>query len=127
VPFLMLTSGGEPLQLTNDEGNKSVDDFSADGKEVYYDRNLGHDEVWAVPTAGGAPRRVASGFHAVPSPDGAFIYHAEKPLNILCHCSAATYGQPCQLCSHLPPASCSDTNSPEPATWLHRDGFRLAA
>ena len=34
--FLMLTSGGEPLQLTNDEGDKGVDDFSSDGKEVYY-------------------------------------------------------------------------------------------
>ena len=33
--FLMLTSGSEPLQLTNDEGDKFVDDFSADGKEVY--------------------------------------------------------------------------------------------
>src|SRR5215468_3605038 len=37
--FVMLTSGGEPLQLTNDyEGTKVVDNFSADGKEVYYGR-----------------------------------------------------------------------------------------
>ena len=34
--FLILTSGGEPLQLTNDEWDKFVDDFSPDGKEVYY-------------------------------------------------------------------------------------------
>ena len=34
--FLMLTSGGEPLQLTNDEGGKEVDNFSPDGKEIYY-------------------------------------------------------------------------------------------
>jgi serine/threonine protein kinase len=33
--FLMLTSGGEPLQLTNDEGDKSVDNFSSEGKEIY--------------------------------------------------------------------------------------------
>ncbi len=58
--FLMLTSGGEPLQLTNDEGDKGVDTFSPDGKEIYYRRSLGRDEVWAVPTLGGAPRRVAS-------------------------------------------------------------------
>ncbi len=32
--FLMLTSGGEPLQLTNDEGDKDVQTFSPDGKEV---------------------------------------------------------------------------------------------
>src|SRR5215831_5086043 len=36
--FLMLTSGGEPLQLTNDEGDKYVDSFSPDGKELYYRR-----------------------------------------------------------------------------------------
>ncbi len=76
--FLMLTSGGEPLQLTNDEGDKSVDNFSPDGKEIYYERTLGRNEVWAVPTLGGAPRRMVSGYHAVPSPDGAFIYYAKS-------------------------------------------------
>jgi len=59
--FLMLTSGGEPLQLTNDEGGKFVDSFSADGKEVYYTRLVDRGtEVWAVHTLGGSPRRVAS-------------------------------------------------------------------
>jgi serine/threonine protein kinase len=77
--FLMLTSGGEPLQLTNDEGDKNVDSFSPDGKEVYYGRSRGRDEVWAVPTLGGAPRRVVSGYYAaVSSPDGAFIYYAKS-------------------------------------------------
>ena len=78
--FLMLTSGGEPLQLTNDEGNKLVYNFSPDGKEVYYGRSLGRDDVWAVPALGGAPRRVVSASYVVPSPDGAFIYYA-KPLD----------------------------------------------
>jgi serine/threonine protein kinase len=68
--FLMLTSGGEPLQLTNDEGDKSADNFSPDGKEIYYERTLGRNEVWAVPTLGGAPRHVVSGYHAVPSNPG---------------------------------------------------------
>ena len=76
--FLMLTSGGEPLQVTNDEGDKELDNFSPDGKEIYYERNLGRDEVWAVPTLGGAPRRVVSGYDAVPSPDGAFIYYRKS-------------------------------------------------
>ena len=31
--------------------------------------------VWAVPTLGGAPRRVVSGSFVVPSPDGAFVYY----------------------------------------------------
>jgi serine/threonine protein kinase len=72
--FLMLISGGEPLQLTNDEGGKDVDNFSSDAKEIYYTRSLGRDEVWAVPTLGGTPRRVLSGNQAIPSPDGSFIY-----------------------------------------------------
>jgi serine/threonine protein kinase/Tol biopolymer transport system component len=76
--FLLLTSGGEPLQLTNDEGDKFVDTFSRDGKEVYYEKTLGHDEVWAVPTLGGASRRVAPARHVVPSPDGAFIYYVKS-------------------------------------------------
>ena len=73
--FLMLTSGGEPLQLTNDEGDKFVNTFSPDGTEVYYERFLGRDEVWAVPTLGGSPRRVASGRNVVPSLDGSSIFY----------------------------------------------------
>jgi serine/threonine protein kinase len=76
--FLMLTSGGEPLQLTNDEGDKIVYAFSSDGKEIYYSKSSGRDEVWAVPTLGGGPRRVVSGQFAIPSPDGAFIYYSKS-------------------------------------------------
>jgi Tol biopolymer transport system component/predicted Ser/Thr protein kinase len=76
--FLMLTSGGEPLQLTNDEGEKRVNTFSSDGKEIYYERSSGPDEVWAVPTLGGTPRRVASAAYVVPSPDGASIFYAKS-------------------------------------------------
>jgi len=74
--FLMLTSGGEPLQLTNDEGDKSVDNFSPDGKEVYYDRTFSLGEVWAVPTLGGNPRRaVSDGLDVVLPLDGASIFY----------------------------------------------------
>ena len=76
--FLILTSGGEPLQLTNGEGDKDVNTFSPDGKEIYYARPRGRDEVWAVPTLGGAPRRVASSSHVVPSPDGASISYVRS-------------------------------------------------
>jgi len=76
--FLMLTSGGEPLQLTNDEGEKYPDNFSPDGKEIYYERSVGHDEIWAVPALGGAPRHLVSGYHSVPSPDGAFICYGKS-------------------------------------------------
>ena len=73
--FVILTSGGEPLQLTNDGGDKVVDSFSTDGTEIYYGRFQGNDEGWAVPTLGGKPNRVASGFALVPSSNGNFIYY----------------------------------------------------
>ena len=76
--FLMLTSGGEPLQLTNDEGDKYISSFSSDGTEIYYERNLGRDETWAVPALGGTPRRLAIGRWIVPSPDGASIFYAKS-------------------------------------------------
>ena len=76
--FLMLTSGGEPLQLTNDEGDKFVNNFSADGKEVYYRRIVGRDEVWAVPTLGGSPRRVASAYYVLPSPDSTSLFYVKS-------------------------------------------------
>ena len=76
--FLMLTSGGEPLQLTSDEGDKYVDNFSPDGKEVYYSWFLGRDEVWAVPALGGSPRRVASAFYVVPSTDDTSIFYIKS-------------------------------------------------
>jgi len=75
--FLMLTSGGEPLQLTNDQGDKFVDSFSPDGKEVYYGENLGRG-TWAVPTLGGTPRRVASAAFVLPSPDGTSFFYVKS-------------------------------------------------
>jgi Tol biopolymer transport system component len=76
--FVMLASGGEPLQLTHDEGDKQVDGFSSDGTEIYYGRTLGRDEEWAVPTLGGSPRRVASGRSLVPSPDGSSFFYLKS-------------------------------------------------
>jgi eukaryotic-like serine/threonine-protein kinase len=76
--FVMLTSGGEPLQLTNDEGDKFVENFSADGKEVYYRRTLGQDEILAIPTLGGRPRHVASASFMVQSPDGSSIFYVKS-------------------------------------------------
>ncbi|MGH9713488.1 MAG: protein kinase domain-containing protein [Candidatus Acidiferrales bacterium] len=73
--FVMLISGGEPLQLTKDEGEKAVDSFSPDGTEIYYVRSTVGFEVWAVPTLGGNPRRAVNGFTLAPSPDGGSIFY----------------------------------------------------
>jgi serine/threonine protein kinase len=78
--FLMLTSGGEPLQLTNDEGDKIVNTFSPDGKEIYYRRLLGREEIWAVPTLGGNTSRVAPAAYVIPSADGASVYYPHSDL-----------------------------------------------
>jgi serine/threonine protein kinase len=79
--FVMLTSGGDPLQLTRDEGDKFVDSFATDGTEIYYRRSLGLEEEWAVPTLGGTPRRVASGRSLIPDSSGSALYFlkADQP------------------------------------------------
>src|SRR5437868_694668 len=76
--FVMLTSGGEPLQLTNDEGGKNVRSFYTDGTEIYYRRNFGREEVWGVPTLGGTPRRVVSGDLLTPVPGRSFVYFVRR-------------------------------------------------
>jgi len=81
--FVMLTSGGDPLQLTSDAGSKDVDSFAVDGNEIYYSPSFGTDETWAVPTLGGTPRRVASGVGLVPSPDGNSLFYFKRDTGAL--------------------------------------------
>jgi len=76
--FVMLISGGEPLQLTNDDGNKFATTFSADGTEIYYKRALGEDETWGVPALGGTPHRVSAGKLLRTSPDGNYLYYTKS-------------------------------------------------
>jgi serine/threonine protein kinase/sugar lactone lactonase YvrE len=74
--FVMLTSGGDPLQLTSDEGSKYLDSFSADGTQIYYRRELGAgEEIWAMPTLGGTPTRLLQGYDLHPSPDGKSLFY----------------------------------------------------
>ncbi len=68
--FVMLTSGGQPLQLTKDEGNKNALAFSADGNEILFGPSIGDFEIWSIPTLGGSPRRVGNGVTVTPSADG---------------------------------------------------------
>jgi serine/threonine protein kinase len=72
--FVMLTSGGDPLQLTKDEGNKTVLNFSSDGTEIYFRQTLGDPEIWSLPTLGGTPKRLALGKGIVPSSDGQSLF-----------------------------------------------------
>ncbi len=82
--FVMLTSGGDPLQLTTDEGSKYLDSFSADGTQIYYQRELGAgEEIWAMPTLGGTPTRVLQGYGLAPSPDGRSLFYLHPETNDL--------------------------------------------
>ena len=79
--YIMLTSGGSPLQLTSDAGTKIVDSFSSDGKEIYYRRGGGKNEEWAVPTLGGTPRRLVAGISVRPSFDDKFLFYTKAEKN----------------------------------------------
>jgi serine/threonine protein kinase/Tol biopolymer transport system component len=72
--FVMLASGGEPLQLTNDATNKTVSSFSPDGTQIYYVGGNMQSEIRTVPTLGGVSTAVTSGFGLQPSTDGNFLY-----------------------------------------------------
>ncbi len=91
--FVMLISGGEPLQLTNDESDKTVVSFSPDGTEVYYQRAFGHDETWAVPTLGGNPRRLVMGHSLAASPDGAFLYYTKEATRAIFRANRSGLGE----------------------------------
>jgi serine/threonine protein kinase len=72
--FVMLASGGEALQLTKDEGNKSVLGFSADGTSVYFGQTFGSPEIRVIPTLGGESQRLRTGTTLTPSADGQSLF-----------------------------------------------------
>ena len=75
--FVMLTSGGDHLEVTSDEGTKFLDSFSADGTQIYYQRELGSSEVWAIPTLGGTAVRLLQGVGVVPAADGKSLFYGQ--------------------------------------------------
>ena len=75
--FVMLASGGDPLQLTNDPVNKSVSFFSADGTHIYYSLNSLGSEIHNVPTLGGSSAFVVSGSGFAMSPDEKTLYYVQ--------------------------------------------------
>jgi len=76
--FVMLASGGEPLQLTNDSVDKFVDSFSLDGTQIYYSLDFTVEETRSVPTLGGASTPVAAGYSLAISPDGDSFYFIKR-------------------------------------------------
>lgn len=74
--FILLTTGGEPLQLTKDADNKIVTSFSIDGSEILY-MNTDRVETWSVPALGGDSKRVLTGVAVTQSPDGQKFYYSK--------------------------------------------------
>ena len=81
--FVMLTSGGEPLQLTRDESNKTVLNFSSDGNEIYFAQTLGNFEIWTIPTLGGTPKHLVAGRDVIPSIDGQFLFIVKEDRRLV--------------------------------------------
>jgi serine/threonine protein kinase/Tol biopolymer transport system component len=81
--FVMLASGGQPLQLTSDNGAKIVDSFSPDGSEIYYGKSEERAEEWSVATLGGKPSRVVSGANLAPSLDGAYLFYTDTDARVI--------------------------------------------
>jgi Tol biopolymer transport system component len=79
--FIMLATGGEPLQLTNDPVTKIVDAFSPDGTQIYYSKVFPGTEIHSVPTLGGASTVVAAGHGLAISADGNFLYFIAVSAN----------------------------------------------
>jgi Tol biopolymer transport system component len=91
--FVMLTSGGEPLQLTKNEGEKNVEGFSLDGTELFYGGRSTGAEGWVIPTLGGSARRLVNGGSLVPSPDGQFIYYISFFKRAICRANRSGLGE----------------------------------
>jgi eukaryotic-like serine/threonine-protein kinase len=73
--FVMLASGGDPLQLTHEPGDKFMDSFSSDSTQIYYTLLSSTNSIWSVPTLGGTPTLVTTGIELRASPSGdAFLF-----------------------------------------------------
>ena len=81
--FVMLASGGQPLQLTQGDDNKVAVNFSSDGTELYLQRTLRNGEIWAVPTLGGTPRPLLQATYVAPSPDGQFLFYEKSAADAI--------------------------------------------
>lgn len=73
-----------PQRLVRDSHDNCNGSFSRDGEKIYFASNReGAWDIWSVPAAGGAARRITAGggFLAQESPDGARLYYArlEEP------------------------------------------------
>jgi len=65
--FVMPVAGGQARDLTRDFGYEVTDaSWSKDGRTIYFVANMGvHSQLFEMPAAGGAPKALTSGNHAI--------------------------------------------------------------
>lgn len=65
--FVMPAGGGAARDLTKDFGNEVTDAaWSKDGRTIYFVANMGvHSQIFEMPAAGGTPKAITSGNHAI--------------------------------------------------------------
>jgi len=91
--FVMLTSGGGPLLLTKDEGNKAVRGFSFDGAEIYFARTLGEYEIWSIPTLAALPN-ISPPANSSPHPRWPISIRGKKRFTNRSHRKGASAEEP---------------------------------
>ncbi|MEZ5292275.1 MAG: S9 family peptidase [Vicinamibacterales bacterium] len=65
--FVVSAAGGQARDLTREFGNEVTDAaWSKDGSAIYFVANMGvHSEIFEIPAAGGTPKALTSGQHAI--------------------------------------------------------------
>src|SRR5262245_33440655 len=86
--FLVSSTGGTARPIVGENEALDVDRafWSADGKSIYFLANLGvHSELFVVPAAGGKPRQLTDGKHAL----GSVSRSGERIVFLLSHSTSA--------------------------------------
>jgi Tol biopolymer transport system component/tRNA A-37 threonylcarbamoyl transferase component Bud32 len=76
--YVMDASGGGPRRISPEGAGEAVPSWSQDGKWIYfYSDRTGRNEIWRVPSAGGAAGQVTKegGYAAYESADGTTLFY----------------------------------------------------
>jgi Tol biopolymer transport system component/predicted Ser/Thr protein kinase len=76
--FVVGIEGGQPRRVSSGKFDDAVPSWSHDGKWIYFSSNrAGERQIWKMPVDGTNAIQVTgrSGFHAIESPDGQFLYY----------------------------------------------------
>jgi dipeptidyl aminopeptidase/acylaminoacyl peptidase len=129
--FVMPAAGGPARDLTKDFGNEITDAvWSKDGRSIYAIANMGvHSQLFEIPAAGGAPKALTTGNHAI----GSWSYAPAQGRHVFVKDDASgsdvwtmTTGAPTQV-SHVFDRYAKDFRLPrqEKVEWKGADGVTV--